>query len=50
MALMIGGAIGTGVLTLGYIITRSVVGGCRNKPDLQSDFDINEYLGLWYEF
>ena len=49
MALLIGGSVATGLLATGYIIGRAVSGDC-SKPELQADFDINSYLGLWYEF
>ena len=49
MALFIAGLIGTGALSLGYIVTRSAIGGCP-KVDLQQNFNVENYMGLWYEF
>ena len=49
MALFIAGIVTTGVLSVGYIATRSAIGGCP-RVDLQQDFNLTNYLGVWYEF
>ena len=49
MALLISGLVGTGLLSIGYITTRSVIGGCQ-KVSLQDNFNVTAYLGLWFEF
>ncbi len=45
---MILGYIGTGVLTGGYIASRVIFGSCP-KVELMRDFEVDKYLGTWYE-
>ena len=45
---MILGYIGTGALYGGYIASRVIFGSCP-KVELQKDFDLERYLGVWYE-
>ena len=45
---MILGYIGTGVLYGGYIAARVIFGSCP-KVELQKNFDLEKYLGTWYE-
>ena len=43
------GLIGTGVLSLAFFIVRLSSKDCL-KPELQADFDVSQYTGVWYEF
>ena len=47
--LLYGGLGVTGALSIGYIVARIAGTQCAN-PDLQEDFDLASYAGLWYEF
>ena len=46
--MIVAGYISTAVLTAGYITSRAIFGSC---PIIESkqNFDINQYLGTWYE-
>ena len=43
------GLVATGLSTIGYLISRVSQGGCPH-PDLQANFEVEKYMGLWYEF
>ena len=45
---LVGGFIATGVTLGGYLASRISTGSCA-KPDLQPNFDLDSYLGTWYE-
>ena len=47
--MIIGGAVATAALGISYAITRGVLGDCPNVK-LQENFNVNSYMGLWYEF
>jgi hypothetical protein len=49
MALTIAGAFTTGILSISYLTSRSIIGGCK-KFDLQPNFSVTDYMGRWYEF
>ena len=46
---VLGSAIATGIIWVGQLVCRLVWGGDCYRPDLQSNFDREEYLGRWYE-
>ena len=47
--ILIFGLISTGVMHLVYLIIRWVGKTCQD-PVLKQDFDLEKYMGLWYEF
>ena len=42
-------AVGTALIWTAYIYLRISSGGTCHKPELQQDFDPDQYLGTWYE-
>ena len=45
---IVGGLIGTGIAFGGYLTSRLVTGSCA-KPALEPNFDLDLYLGTWFE-
>ena len=44
-----GGLIGTAILSAAYLTLRFTGNTCQN-PQLQENFDITQYTGVWYEY
>ena len=47
--LLYGGLGLTAIWSCGYIIGRTTSSECEN-PELQADFELAKYAGVWYEF
>ena len=50
MALLLSGAIASGLMFVGYTALRLTAGYCPKEIPLQPDFDAERYTGRWYEF
>ncbi len=50
MALLLSGAIASGLMFAGYTALRLTAGYCPKQIPHQPDFDADRYTGRWYEF